>query len=191
MMRGWFSGWALFAGVALGLGAVGCSSGDSSPPARPDDVNEPAQTDVDPSTAPAPEDISYHFTETPDGMTVSAISGDQVQTLSCPVGTCAGMCSDCAAAACRLMGGADALCSRLSQDCDSSCSCEFGRCGFPVCETNPRICYEGPEAPGASPSEPAPEPEPDPNPFDSAPSDGSSSNNAATPSSGSASAPLP
>ena len=93
------------------------------------------------------------------------------------------------------MGGAEALCGRLAQDCENSCSCQLGQCGFPVCEQNPRICYEGPEGPGALPAEPQPEPEPDPNPFDDSGSDGSGP--ATPPSAGSASngsgasAPLP
>jgi len=175
-MRGRFSGWALLSCAALVVGAVGCSSGDSSPSSSADDADAPARTDVEPAPAPAEEDISYRFTDTPDGMTVSAISADEVQTLSCPVGTCYGMCSDCAAAACRSMGGAEALCGRLARDCENTCACGVNGCGFPVCEANARICYEAPDGPEALPTEP----ERDPNPFDD-------SNEAATPSGGSAS----
>lgn len=187
MMRGRCSGWSLLSCVALVLGAVGCSSGDSSPPAS--EGEGPARTDVEPPSTPAEEDISYRFSGAPDGMTVSAISADQVQTLSCPVGTCFGMCSDCAAAACRSMGGAEALCGRLARDCENTCACGPGGCGFPVCEANARICYEGPEGPGALPRDPGPET--DPNPFDDSANDETPPSGGSATNGSGASTPLP
>jgi hypothetical protein len=82
-------------------------------------------------------DISYRFVETSDGMTVEAISADEVQTSSCAGRSCTGLCNECAASACRSSGGLAGACRDLVAQCNDSCKCADGsNCGLPVCGTN-------------------------------------------------------
>jgi hypothetical protein len=165
---GW-AGRSLLAAGVLAAGVLACSSGGGeSAPAT--EAPEVVDREIDPDSAPPDtREVNYQFVDTPDGMTVEAISGDQVQSLSCPTRTCAGLCDECAAAACRAVGELAAACDRLTADCSSSCTCSGvgsdgpSSCGFPVCATNRNLCYVGNDegsTPGL-PSGPAPDPAPE------------------------------
>jgi hypothetical protein len=178
----------------LAMGLVACSSGggESTPSAdaRFADPEVVAPEAIPPEGAPADSgEVNYQFVGTADGMTVEAISGDQVQTLSCPTRTCAGLCDECAAAACRAVGELAAACERLTADCSRSCTCsgvgsDGLNCGFPVCATNRNLCYidagEAAESgfPGGPVTDPSPEESPTSRPS-SASEAGSSSGSAA------------
>jgi hypothetical protein len=168
--------------VAAGLGA--CSAGEEASPA---DESNPSSSDVAPSSdevAPAERDVApvarYRFVDTSDGMTVEASTDTQVSTFSCPTRTCAGLCDECAAQACRSAGELSGACEFLVASCNDSCTCESpnGNCGFPVCALNSMICYVGDDtsAPGFGPNDPT-----DPSPFGPAGRPSESSSNAASP----------
>lgn len=148
------------------LGVFGCSSGGGAEPStRERDANEPV-----PAADEAPETVRYQFVETPGGMAVEAVSESEVLTFSCPTRTCAGLCDECAAAACRASEAFGAACEALVAQCNEGCNCGapdgpgFG-CGFPVCVYDARICYVGddespldPSEPPRAPGDPAPDP---------------------------------
>jgi hypothetical protein len=155
----------------LAIGLVACSSGggESTPSA---DARFAGPEVIAPEGTPADSrEVNYQFVGTADGMTVEAISGDQVQTLSCPTRTCAGLCDECAAAACRAVGELAAACERLTADCSRSCACsgvgsDGLNCGFPVCATNRNLCYigEGEAAQSGFPGGPVTDPSPEESP---------------------------
>jgi hypothetical protein len=118
--------------------------------------------DIRADAAPAPLG-RYQFVDTPDGMTVEVIRADAVSTLSCPVRSCAGLCDECAAAACRSAGELEVACTALVASCSESCNCGSGGlgCGFPVCAYDRQLCYIGGENQGAGPRGPEPDPSPE------------------------------
>jgi hypothetical protein len=185
---------------AIGFLAVGlwaCGAGNDDAGNERDGSAEPgANGAVAPSDTPAAEvDVApegaaatrYQFVETPGGMTVEAIRADGVQTTSCPTRTCAGMCDECALAACRAAGELEGVCGALLATCESSCTCQSGSgafaCGFPVCSQNRWVCYLGDgQLPAEIPGDPA-GPDPTPEPFAGQPSSasGPSGSGASTP----------
>jgi hypothetical protein len=161
--------------VALAGLLSACSSGGedaagdgaSVQPGQPTPGQAPA-VDVDAESAPAPFG-RYQFVDTPEGMTVEALRADGVLTLSCPARSCAGLCDECAAAACRAAGDLEAACALLAASCSERCNCESGGpgCGFPVCAYDRQLCYIGDgepleaAVPGTSPGAPGPDPSPE------------------------------
>lgn len=149
---------------ACGSGGEGASDGDAPAPA-----DTPGSTEG----AREPVDLDVQFVDTPGGMTVEAISEREVQTFSCANASCAGMCDECAATACRASGGLAGACRDLVAQCKNSCTCpgsETGRgCGLPVCGVNLggiNVCMIGDDAvdgastpvPDATPLDPAARP---------------------------------
>jgi hypothetical protein len=147
----------------------------SSEPVNGSSVEPTQGSDVDPEGATPRRvrgadgvEVQYQFVDTSSGMTIEAVSGDQVQTLSCPTRTCAGYCDECAARACEASGELAEACQRLVNDCSQSCTCnnsgagQPSNCGFPVCATNRNLCYIGAADPSGVdlplPSDPAPDP---------------------------------
>jgi hypothetical protein len=107
-----------------------------------------------------------------------------VTTFSCPTRSCAGLCDECAAQACRSAGELSGACQFLVTSCNDTCTCDApnANCGFPVCAVDSMICYVGGDtsapggAPGGGPSDPT-----DPSPFGPAGRPSESSSNAAQP----------
>lgn len=173
--------------VAAGLSA--CSAGDGA--SSVDESASPSASDAPASDAVAPgeRDVApvarYRFVDTSDGMTVEATSDARVSTFSCPTRTCAGLCDECAAQACRSAGELSGACEFLVASCKDTCACDApnGNCGFPVCSFDSMICYVGGDtaapgtgAPGGSPSDPT-----DPSPFGPAGRPSESGSNASSP----------
>lgn len=158
-------------GLMALLGLWACGSGDGS---DSDAAREAGATSA-PGEAASEQDVApvarYQFVSTPDGMAVEALTDTQVQTFSCPTRTCAGLCDECAARACRSAGELGGACDLLVASCNDSCNCQGGlengsaSCGFPVCTVDRMLCYVDDDAhkPGGAPSGPG-----DPAPFDSA-----------------------
>jgi hypothetical protein len=122
--------------------------------------------------------VTYHMVETADGVSMEAVTSSEVQTVSCPVRTCGGLCDECAMRACQAAGELAAACERLVSDCRDACTCDSsgigaGSCGLPVCATNRNLCYIGPGVDPRLLTPANPEPEPDPSPV--SPTDGASS----------------
>ena len=176
--------WSMCAAAAVwacGSGASG--SGESAPAnARGSEVDVAEEGTRDVSGA---DGVDYHMVDTADGVVMEAVSSSEVQTVSCPVRTCSGLCDECAMRACQAAGELAEACERLVSDCNDACTCEgsgfaAGSCGLPVCATNRNLCYIDP---GLDPRLPAPgDPEPRPDPSPISPSDGASNpSNAGTP----------
>jgi len=182
MGRG-FPSWAWAMCAAAGLWACGASGGsDESEPAsaRESDVEAAPEATRDVSGA---DGVTYRMVESADGVSMEAVTSSEVQTVSCPIRTCGGLCDECAMRACQAAGELAGACERLVSDCRDACTCDTsgfgaGSCGLPVCATNRNLCYIGP---GVDPRLLDPvDPEPDPSPF--APSNGASTpSNAGTP----------
>ena len=168
-------GLALLAGVGCSS-LVACGADEGTPPGgdAPADVAPAHATpgnDLDPANG-APQPFGrYQFVETDEGMTIEAQGANSVQTFSCPVRSCPGLCDECAAAACRAAGELESACAALVATCSDACNCGPGSmgCGFPVYAFDSRICYIGdgqltapaPESPQDGPQGPAPDPQPE------------------------------
>lgn len=169
----------VFAGFLVAVGFLACSAGEEASPA---DESSPSPDAVQPADEVAPEErdvapvARYRFVDTSDGMTVEAATDTQVTTFSCPTRTCAGLCDECAARACRSAGELSGACQFLVTSCNDSCTCESpnGNCGVPVCAMDSMICRVGDDtSPSLSPSGPT-----DPSPFGPAGRPSESSSNA-------------
>jgi hypothetical protein len=169
-------GWCL---VAAGLWA--CGAGSEGAPPSDSSADEASNSD---GVAPAERDVApvarFQFVDTADGMAVEVASETEVTTFMCPTRTCAGLCDECAAQACRLVGELSEACQFLTTSCNQECNCQSGgaNCGFPVCAFDRMICYVGEETslPGASPTDPT-----DPSPFGPAGRPSESSSNVSRP----------
>jgi hypothetical protein len=165
-------GLALAVGFALsGLSACGSDAGGEGAPAEGAPAQEPSTVDVAPAAGAPVSSSRYQFVETPEGMTVEAFGSSSVQTLSCGVRSCLGLCDECALAACRAAGDLESVCAALVASCSETCNCDSGgpNCGFPVCAFDRQLCYIGEGFAGASPGDgPAGDgpsgPNPDPSP---------------------------
>jgi hypothetical protein len=160
-------GWVVLVGLSV---ACGSSGGTAQPDTEPGSNNGEIEPSTEANAAdPAPDPaVRYQFVGTPEGMTVEAVSGTEVQTFSCPTRSCAGFCDECAARACAASGELAGACAQLVRDCSDTCSCNgeqggISSCGFPVCALNRNLCYIG-----DSGSLSVPGPQPDPNPLDPA-----------------------
>lgn len=159
----------------LSLFACGADEGNAEAPANVAPGETPATVtpgaDLDPANG-APQPFGrYQFVETEAGMAVEAVGAGSVQTFTCPVRSCPGLCDECAAAACRAAGELESACAALVATCSEACNCGPGSmgCGFPVCAFDSRVCYigdgqvpdPGPEDPQDGPQGPAPDPQPE------------------------------
>jgi hypothetical protein len=149
-----------------GLLACGSDAGGEAG-AAPAAPGEAEPSEVEPTEGAPALSGRYQFVETPEGMAVETFRAGSVQTVSCPVRSCAGLCDECAAAACRAAGELEAACNALVSSCAETCNCGSGGlgCGFPVCAFDRQICYlegEGLSAavPGGRPGDPGPDPAP-------------------------------
>jgi hypothetical protein len=187
--------------VVVGLSVACGSAGGAAPPdgeaGSNDRAAEPSSEATD-TTIPDPA-VRYQFVGTPEGMTVEAVSGTEVQTFSCPTRSCAGFCDECAARACAASGELAGICAQLVRDCSDTCSCNrqpegIASCGFPVCALNRNLCYIENSAEPSTPDAPS-GPQPDPNPLDPStrPSDaaGNEAPSSGAPSSGAPSSGAP
>jgi hypothetical protein len=146
----------------VGVGLSACSAGDEASP--PGESSAPS-ADAVPSSdevTPAERDVTpvarYRFVDTSDGMTVEATTDSQVSTFSCPTRSCAGLCDECAAQACRSSGELSGACQFLVTSCNDTCTCDSpnGNCGFPVCAVDSMICYVAADtAPNGAPGAPS------------------------------------
>lgn len=178
-VRSW--AWAVCAAAVWACGSGASGSGESEPAnASESDVDGAPESTRDVRGA---DGVTYQMVETADGVTMEAVTSSEVQSVSCPTRTCAGLCDECALRACQAAGELAAACERLVSDCNGACTCDVqgfgaGSCGLPVCATNRNLCYI---EPGVDPRLPTPvDPEPDPSPV--SPIDGASNpSNAGTP----------
>lgn len=165
--------WAWVMGAAA-LWACGSGASGESEPAdtrgSDDDVAPHATRDVSDA-----DGVTYQMVETAEGIVMEAVSSSDVQSVSCPIRTCGGLCDECAMRACQAAGELATACERLVRDCNDACTCDSsgfapGSCGLPVCATNRNLCYVAPES---DPRLLVPaDPEPDPSPI--TPSNGAS-----------------
>ncbi|HTV20707.1 MAG TPA: hypothetical protein VMG12_18615 [Polyangiaceae bacterium] len=170
-----------FVGWVVSMGLWACGAADDAP-------SDAAPASPAPgSAAPGGRDVTpvarYQFVSTPEGMAVEAVSERQVQTFSCPSRTCAGLCDECAARACRAAGELSGACRLVVSSCNDSCSCPggtegSGSCGFPVCSVDRMVCLVGDatDGLGGGPSAPG-----DPSPIDFAGRPSESSSNTSRP----------
>jgi hypothetical protein len=130
-------------GVVVAGWLAACSSGDEGSSSSDDGASQSSSSaPASGSGAREPVELDVRFVETPGGMTVEAISEREVQTFSCATRSCAGLCDECAAGACRDSGGLAGACRDLVAQCKNTCTCagggsDTGRdCGLPVCGTS-------------------------------------------------------
>lgn len=176
--------WAMCAAAAVwACGSDGSGSGEGTPTGAPEsEADVPAEEGT--RDVRGADGVSYRMVETAEGVVMEAVTDREVQTVSCPVRTCGGLCDECALRACQAAGELAEACERLVTDCNDSCTCDGsgfapGSCGLPVCATNRNLCYI---APGQDPLLPTPgDPEPRPDPSPVSPADGSNPSNASTP----------
>lgn len=157
--RCWAWCWAL--GGLWAAGSWACSGGAAEAP-----EGEAWPRAVD-GAAAEPESgggVRYQLVETPQGVSMEALTATAVHTFSCPR-TCSGLCDECAASACQAAGELLEVCTRLVRDCTTACTCDtpasaFG-CGFPVCTTDRYLCYvKDDERSLPAPAGPDPDPHP-------------------------------
>ncbi len=160
-----------FAAVVVAVWLAACSSGGEGSSGA-DDGPSPADAPESTEAGREPVDLDVQFVNTPGGMTVETISEREVQTFSCATSSCAGMCDECAAAACRDSGGLAGACRDLVALCKNTCTCaggggDTGRdCGLPVCGVDLggiNVCMVSND-----PADPASTPVPDAAPLDPA-----------------------
>jgi len=164
-------GWVVLVGLSVACGSGGGTAQPDSEAGSNGEIEPSSEANATDTVAPEPA-VRYQFVGTPEGMTVEAVSGTEVQTFSCPTRSCAGFCDECAARACSASGELGGVCAQLVRDCSDTCSCNgepggISSCGFPVCALNRNLCYIENSDDLSSPGTPS-GPQPDPNPLNPA-----------------------